>query len=416
MDFLGDPAPKWFIELDEFVLEDDSAWLDEWVHHAQTFALPHIEPLGWSGGFRGTGDLVTPMRMEIGNPPAESYETPRLWLMKVPGWERPRVFVVGWSEDADDASESDDVGFWPEVVRSAMEAVGNSDQDFDWFAVIGPALGSSNLHRHVHLTSPGRVGPIALVGDDGGYSEYETTRVAMLGTGGHVFSWWPLIASGTARGHDFPRAQRSITPLLHRVCGLLSVAWDSCLTVRAHTQPGEFRAIPPGPAGSVHEDLKLLRREVEIPDWGQEAWHRLEDSAMLRDALAIYHQGCLLEGSHPSFALTAFVSTVETVAQLNKGAKHCPECNQVLGSGQRFKEAVSRVLPEDIAEFVGGVYKPRSGTVHRGLLHGDESKVGHVNFGPLFDRPEDNFRYATVRYTKQAARALMLEALGAHDD
>jgi hypothetical protein len=402
--------PLWNVALDEFDLPNDKAWLDEWVMHCMRLAHPHTEPLGWGSGLSSTGTYVEPMRLEIGSPPQEDLHTPRLWLVKMPGWEAPRVLVVGFTE-----VEEPDTAFWPEVVRAAMEAVGMSDRPFDWYAVVGPALGTSNLHRYQYLAKPGTLGPVRLQGYEAGYSELDQTLSPSLGRSGSVFNWWPLIVSGTAHGHDWETAQRrTVTAHLHRTCALLTLAWDGCFTVRAYTQPGEFRALPEGPEGEIEQDYLKQRQDVEVPTWGDDAWERLDGNELLRDALAMYHEGCLLEAAHPSFALTAFISTVETVTQLNKDAERCPnpDCNQVIGSTQRFKDAVGEVLSPERAELAATAYTPRSHTVHRGSLHGDEKHIGHHVFGEMFENSVGNFRWVTVRYTKEAAQKWMLRALG----
>jgi hypothetical protein len=258
------------------------------------FALPYTEPLGWTGGMASTGDSVLPMVMRIGNPPQNNYDTPRLWLVKLPGWERPQLHVVGWSAHADA-----DVGFWPEVARAAMDAVGSSDESFDWYAIIGPALGAQ-MNRHFRIMTSAAIGPLHLRSDETGYVEFDNTQVARLGVGGGVFDWWPIVATGTACAHDWLTAQRrTVVVQLHRVSALLSLAWDACFTVRAHAQPGDFYAVPPGPARDVHADVLLQRRDVEIPAWCDDAWELLDESALLRNALAMYHEGCLLELPHP---------------------------------------------------------------------------------------------------------------------
>lgn len=136
----------------------------------------------------------------------------------------------------------------------------------------------------------------------------------------------------------------------------------------------------------------------------------MEDES-LADAVRMFHEGDQLVENHPSLALVAFTSVVESIAQFDDAPRRCSECGQVTGSTKRFKRAISSVLPEEVAEMTADAYERRSGVVHRSLLHGGEGHRG-VLMSPMFGRdPGFDFRWMTLRYTQDAARALLTNQL-----
>jgi hypothetical protein len=50
---------------------------------------------------------------------------------------------------------------------------------------------------------------------------------------------------------------------------------------------------------------------AEIPDWVADAWSTLDADAELDRVLSAHLEGRLMESEHPSYAMVAFVGTME---------------------------------------------------------------------------------------------------------
>lgn len=163
---------------------------------------------------------------------------------------------------------------------------------------------------------------------------------------------------------------------LHRLRGLLALAWDKNWTVRDFPRPEELPLpewLGPRPASHGPEDDNLEVISVRIPDWLEGAWYRLEEDLVLVSALSAHLEGVAIQDWHPSFALIAYVASIEAIGQKLAKPERCKECGQILGATSRFRQAVAEVLTN--AEAVG-YSKLRSGTVHAAVLHGDEELFG----------------------------------------
>lgn len=64
-------------------------------------------------------------------------------------------------------------------------------------------------------------------------------------------------------------------------------------------------------------------------------------------------QGVAIQDWHPSFALLAYVASIETIGEKLSKPKRCPQCNQVLGSMSRFRQALVKVRSDDEANGTG---------------------------------------------------------------
>ena len=81
---------------------------------------------------------------------------------------------------------------------------------------------------------------------------------------------------------------------------------------------------------------------------------------------------------HESFAVIGFVSVVEEIGNRSAGKlPKCVKCSAILGSGQRFRQSLERVVPLPLAEVMSKyIYDFRSRTAHSGHLHGSEPTFG----------------------------------------
>jgi hypothetical protein len=106
------------------------------------------------------------------------------------------------------------------------------------------------------------------------------------------------------------------------------------------------------------------------------------------------------------------VAAIEGIGSKLTDLHRCRECGSRVGSGERFRRALALVLPEEEASALAKSYKPRSGTVHSGKLHGTEARVGALAF-PAFltEDPVDDFVMRLLYKMRKASRALLTLAL-----
>jgi hypothetical protein len=243
---------------------------------------------------------------------------------------------------------------------------------------------------------------------------------SLLSTGNPSYSW-PIGVAGTAEGYTWHgSADREAARLLHLLCTLLTLIWNAPWAIRQTAQLREicdvlapdFR-VGPGPAAGLFRLNELAKTKRELTPEVAEAWQALSTDRRFAEATTMFSEGVGLSKAHPSFALIAFVSAIESIAQISKGADRCEACNQIKGSTQRFRDAIAIVLDEEQAALLAAAYAQRSATAHRAKLHGAEQTRGSPIFAIDFG-PDDTvtFQWTTLRLARRAARRLVLNALG----
>jgi hypothetical protein len=310
-----------------------------------------------------------------------------------------------------------DVQPWIEGVRAATDAIGRKQNEFAWAAIIGPVSRLEGGDQH--FEGKGKVGPLAL--RSGGVRYDELTDSASPSMHGRSRRWsWPIVVEGSAHGYDWFAALRFAGTDLHRLCGLLTVAWDRNWAVREAPQAmqrGEL-TVPDRPwwekpdettsSDNLHETL------VALPDWLDEAWQRVGHDVELAHALAIYQEGMAIQHEHPSVANVAYVAAIETLGARLVKLKHCKTCGASKGSAERFRSALRHVVSAADASLLAEMYKPRSTTAHAGRLHGTEAFGGAFLppgfFGVLSLKSPDSFSIVVYRM-RIACRKLLEFAL-----
>jgi hypothetical protein len=155
-------------------------------------------------------------------------------------------------------------------------------------------------------------------------------------------------------------------------------------------------------------------KPVTVPDWlGQAEQAVVGNPKLLESALLMHHEGLLLGRDHASLSLVCFVAAIETVAQISRKPERRPECKSVLGSAQRFRDAIRTVLDAEEATALEDAYSKRSKTVHQGTLYGAEVRMNSFGAMSLFlPDPVLGFTWGTVRIARRASRALIFSKLG----
>jgi hypothetical protein len=303
----------------------------------------------------------------------------------------------------------------------ATAAIGQPLDSFVWRAAIGPATGQDPIGQlldHECEALGLRLRPGTPV-----YEEIDDLAIPpRLGTGGSLYWSWPVYVDGVSEGFNWqPYALKEASERLHQLCLLLSVAWDSCWTVREAPVPTITPdvpiAVPAGPGSSAAlgggpptDEDELAHHPVSLPAWLSAGANCLATRPQVGDAGAVFHQGLLLESRAPSMALIAYVACIERLGEALGGTvERCSECKAVQGSGARSRNAVAAVLAAAEAQELNAAYALRSRTAHQGRLHGGESLLGMWLMPSPFERNEAfDFRWDTLRLARKAARLLLL--------
>lgn len=256
-----------------------------------------------------------------------------------------------------------------------------------WWAVIGPVptpvpsgIITNPVDQYRRYGGPDVLGPLRL--RDGQVHLREHLRMepqTMDGT--FLFASWPVIVEGTSSGDQWPAVVRNAATVLHRVCGLVALAWDEPWQVRTSaTNPDNLPPHAPEswPDPNGFDFFPALYEpgdHVEpLPTWIDAAWTRLESDVRLAAAVDSWHEGKLLTPLHPSFALVAFSGAIETASRLAQ-----VEGVQGDGSAAWFWAGVASVVGGEETETLRRrkkAWPKRSGTAHGGALHGIERIFG----------------------------------------
>lgn len=380
---------------------------DEWLSHLFVAFKESIGASGWgAAGPQVTDQLPIPhleYRVEGGDAPSS--------LVLLLGLNDLRAVLAGREEPTDSETER-----WITAVNGAFERLGRQSNDYRWKAIIGPAPGSINatseLGRHLTIGNL-EIRPARVRLDEWTHSINSQPSLHAAGRS----ATWPAIVEGHTKAFSWNIASRLASRTIHRLCVLLSVALESCWILRSAPQPFDDSSELKVPSTiwwqTVDETAEFgPSKQVSPPDWIEDAWDLLSRHQPVDDACSIYHEGLVLENEHPSFALIAFISAIETLGGKLFPPSRCKQCNQVIGSGQRFREAVSLVEDDEMAAELGKAYEPRSGTAHRSKLHGQELTRGALAVPGLFSLGEDfAFRWRTVFSMSRTARKLLVATL-----
>lgn len=234
---------------------------------------------------------------------------------------------------------------------------------------------------------------------------------------------WPIVVEGPISDAYWPATERRASLTLHRLCCLLSLAWNEPWQVRESPRdsPHAGQALPddasPPPNWGhslLDEPQHGLRDEEPLPGWVQPIWSYLDQSSRAQEvsaALSLWHQGILLTPEHPSFALVAFVASIEQASRVMSELSHLPSEPK---GGNRFWFAVGLVAAADqLSELKKmDVYGMRSSIAHGGKIHGLETAFGSMVLPAWASHdksdPISTFVHGTVPSLARLSRDLLL--------
>lgn len=299
-----------------------------------------------------------------------------------------------------------------------------------WFAIVGPAHENHTCHQE--LSGPVVVGPLHL--KPAGTLRETVPQWTPPQLGGVELRWsYPISVSAEVipavwssverpwKGFLAPNVSAEAATLLHRLRGLLAIAWDRNWTVRGLPAPESY-ALPAWIGGPPSPELgreaergeQLEAVPVDIPGWMDHAWALLDDDRALENSVAIHLEGVALHDRHPSVALLAYVAAIESIGQSMDQPKRCPVCRQILGATSAFRQALGEVMSDDEAAALG-FPKLRGSTVHSGVLHGNEGLLGALRDWGEEEDPRHRFGYEVVGRLRRASRELIGKHLGTED-
>lgn len=386
----------------------DLAWDEvgaEWEHYLRRRL---IERLGnasmYNQWFGPPHQETTHYDFRITDPVVESY------LRVVPDKAGAAVLIVGPSE----AAVNRDRVLWLDAVETSTSKIGSEHPEFSWYSLLTcePVFdGEVQI-----LETAARIGTMQIEPSGVIYWEFQPDRAALDGLGEGWSS--PIIVEGTDTGFNFHAAQLKAVARVARLRALLSVVLDERWVIKL--SPLDRRIPVPqthpeiGPSEHPQDINRYAHKRVRLPEWLIDAWGRTEDQPELANALAAYQEALDIWDGHPSLALVCLVGVVEGIGSRYQDLVRCTccdDCQVNVGSGKRFRAALSVVLTKKDASPLIAAYSPRSETVHEGRLHGSELTAGAVGFGLTQADPQSDFEMGLIEELRSAAREILLLGL-----
>lgn len=289
------------------------------------------------------------------------------------------VFVSGDGEPA-----PSEVGLWARAVAAALQKLTRAHPEHEWWAVFGPHPGfRSRMIKALGVAVD--LDRVSLREADFGYKESYPASLRIQ----RQQHWIPVIVRGRSTGYDWSSAAHAAHRELYLLAALLSLESDDYWTLREPPAPIEWgQPVLPESAGHLDrlgavEEARRRQQVAQIDHgWLLSAWRQLHGAERLSRALAAYHQGVGLLEDYPSFAVVAFVATIEEVGKLvvaRETPETCSACKRPMFSSSRrlFCETLELVRSQERArELTDILYKWRSAAAHSGHLFGYEMAFG----------------------------------------
>ncbi len=328
------------------------------------------------------------------------------YLLILHGGTTPNgVYVVLESETDITKSQID---MWLEVIdKATLELKKQLAKQFKWEAVIGQVR-ETGRSEHYSLKSKSKIGDLTLRPNRALHTSLDINTAPRFNSSSFN-STYPIIITGTATGYDWTEASKEASRDLNNLVALISIAWKSTWQIIHSPQPQGAKPIKVPKTGIGIQPLHFpamwaQRHRRTIPKWLPNAFKKINTDEHVLNAINTYHQGLLMEAQHPSFALLAFVSSIETIGR---------KINRNAGNKKRFILGIETVAKSKTkAKQIADAYKPRSDTAHEAKLHGNEDLFGHVGLPSIFNpEPSDFFAISEVSRIKQVSRKVLLKQL-----
>lgn len=263
-----------------------------------------------------------------------------------------------------------------------------------WWALIGPPPSPTPMGVIVAPHDKGRrlaslmaLGPVQLRDGERRFVQYTRSEPRTL-DGWTEHESWPIIVEGSSQVESGLEFDHEAAMQVRRAAMLVSLAWGEPWHVRS--QPKLVKNLPPSVPDSDPPPPPFMAQRVEVgsgptplPEWLTTAWGELEADEWIARSLLLWHEGFLVEPSHPSLSLLAYTAAVEAVSKSSWVTAISNDAQPAAGPTARFESTIRLVAGDPEGEEVLrelGWYGRRSKTVHDGTLHGHE-----LGAGPLLD-------------------------------
>lgn len=288
-----------------------------------------------------------------------------------------------------------DVNAWKDCILRAASEIGKKHSNFDWFALIGPAL-STFESGNQRLSTKTTIAHLTLSEATSRHVEYCQAQQPHLSSSS-VFESWPVQVSSSSKGYDWQSAERAASEELVKLCSLLTLALTRTWVVRSSPQVNA-QPIPefsPFANPNIASTIGAEPSDVSIPDWVETAWRALEVNPVLARALGAYYQGMRMQDDSPSHSFVSFVAAIETIGATKVALERCDccsSCTQRIGYANQFRAGLGTVASVEEQDRLMGAYTLRSKTVHEGATHGNEEFGGWFHFpGLLWLKADQQF-------------------------
>lgn len=314
---------------------------DEWLARFEQVLAEH------DSGIRMTGftndDTTKPcIDVKTANPDIPAAQ----WILSLAVIEQGFLLLI--AQDRIDETPAKVVDAWLDAAKEATESLGKNYPKHNWSAIIGPAPSRMSTVRvgvdSEGLATSGRLGGMRF--SSGGRFLLERVQnpqnpsfYGFQGSGSV-----PIVVRGSTRGYAWESASKLAARDLNRACAILSIAWGVCMVIRESPAPVEWgiRTVPDRPVGAQPDDTQQVPTnpvvDREIPDWAESAFHDINKRVRIANAVAAFHEGFKVETMHPSWALVAFIASVEAISQTIFYDDKCTKCGTHRHIGARFRE------------------------------------------------------------------------------
>lgn len=360
----------------------------------------------------------TSVRVEelILNPP-DNRERARFQIVNLDGGLWMRIVGRGTPHDAD-------LEAWNDAVQDALTRLGERTL-MRWSAVL--AQDPAGSHGCLRLGAVAEVGDLSFEPLDGTLLHDHLTATPGGGVMAVPYSTALIKVRGAVACYAWDEDGNADTvQRLRIVTALISLAWDTCWYLRdGPLSPPEVRwADAPGPVSgytyrwrTAHEDAGPLSISSMTPQLIPERLPNAERKAVslpwLRRALLMHHEALSLQRQHPSVALVAFISAIETIAANDRDPVRLAQRRHAKRDAERFAVAIAGVVSDEQADHLVDAYTHRSRTVHSSELHGTELDYGGWGRMSLYlPTTTLQFEAGTVLAAKEASRTLLRRMLG----
>lgn len=330
----------------------------------------------------------------------------------------PNGVKVGVRDNSGVEPPADEVATWIAVLNDSLSRMKKDLPAFRWAAGIGVSTDDS-MSGAQFLTNGFSIGGLDVEAAGSVYLDILKSKAPSLSS--NQITWtYPVVVKGVAAGYEWFAASESVSRDLGRLCALLSVAFDEHWAVLESPRhfpndgPIELARSRYGITVPGGNEDDYAHTSVSPPDWlTDEVWNRVVDDEMLETSLLAHHQALRLEEVSPSFALVAYVSSIEALGARMSEFSRCKECKMITGATARFRAALQVVMSEAEAKAMAKlVYGRRSKTAHEGRLYAGEMLPGFIHGFGFFAKPSGiMFRFVELRPLRQASRRLLVKYL-----